>query len=91
MVSVADSKTAAWEGLAKASNPGSRFRGQKRSDGGLPELGVPVLCHRSHTGQLKFAEFLRIVGATSVRAGCRQVIEVLAMELESVFRPDKAD
>ena len=88
MVSVADSRTAEWEGLAKASNPGNRFRRQKSSDGGLPELGVPVLCHRSHTGQLKFAEFLRIVGATSVRAGCRQVIEVLAIVIENVFRPD---
>jgi len=58
------------------------------SDEELPEFGVPVLCHRSHTGQLKFAEFLRSVGATSVRAGCRQVIEVMAIVIENTFRPD---
>ena len=58
------------------------------NDEELPEFGVPVLCHMSHTDQLKFADFLRSVGATSVRAGCRQVIEVLAIVIENAFRPD---
>ena len=58
------------------------------SDEELPEFGVPVLCHMSHTDRLKFADFLRSVGATSVRAGCRQVIEVLAIVIENAFRPD---
>jgi hypothetical protein len=38
--------------------------------------GVPLLCHMSRSDQLKLADFLHSVGVTSVRAGCRQVIEV---------------
>ena len=49
---------------------------------------MPVLCRMSHTGQLKFADFLRSVGATSVRAGCRQVIDVVAIVIENASRPD---
>jgi hypothetical protein len=60
----------------------------QRSYQELPKFGVPVLCHMSHTDRLKFAGFLRSVGATSVRAGCRQVIEVLAIVIESAFSPD---
>ena len=44
-----------------------------------PSFGVPVQCRWSHTGQLRFVELLRSVGATSVRAGCRQVVEALAI------------
>ena len=41
-----------------------------------------------YTDRLKLADFLRSFGATSVRAGCRQVIEVLAIVIENAFRPD---
>jgi hypothetical protein len=54
------------------------------SDEELPEFGVPMLCPMSHTDRLKFVDFLRSAEATSVRAGCRQVIEVLAIVIESV-------
>ena len=61
------------------------------SDEQLPEFGVPVLCPMSHIDRLKFADFLRSAEATSVRAGCRQVIEVLAIVIESVFKADNGE
>ena len=45
----------------------------------------------SHTDRLKFADFLRSAEATSLRAGCRQVIEVLAIVIESVFKADNGE
>jgi hypothetical protein len=44
--------------------------------------------HKSRTDQLKLADFLRRVGATSVRASCRQVIDLPAIVIANALRPD---
>jgi hypothetical protein len=64
----------------------AKFIESERRDGNT-RVGVPLLCHRSRSDQLKLADFLRSVRVTSVRAGCRQVIEVYGDLVENFFRP----
>lgn len=43
---------------------------------------------RSPFESIKLQQFSKGVGVTPVRAGCRQVIDVLAIVAEDCFRPD---
>jgi hypothetical protein len=58
------------------------------SDFVIIEFGVPVLCHRSQPYRLKLKDFVDSIKLASVRAGRRQVIEVVAIVTENGFRPD---
>ena len=49
---------------------------------------VPQLCHMSRLDQLQLLDFFTVLGVTSVRAGCRQVIDVSAIVDQNAFRPD---
>jgi hypothetical protein len=47
-----------------------------------------MLCHKSHSDPLKLTDYVDSIEAASVRAGCRQVIDVVGIVVESAFRAD---
>jgi hypothetical protein len=48
--------------------------------------GMPLLCRVPHSHRLQFPDFLMVSDVPSVRAGCRQVIDILVIVVENSFR-----